>query len=142
MYNMCNTNTQIQNTGGLSCFRQERFINFLTSVHGDTRRETQFLKVFANHTMLTPLQRAAHLVMFKISVHLRWSRPEKLNHRRNSRKLNSLPQWSNLNWLFFKILKFSGPSLPGLTSFTLQPHLPVWGFIMTNGDCHILCVRA
>ena len=32
--------------------------NFLTSVHGDTRRETQFL----------PPQRTAHLVMFKISV--------------------------------------------------------------------------
>ena len=43
-------------------------------------------------------QREAHLVMFKISIHLRRSRPEKLNCRRNDRKLNSLPQWSNLNF--------------------------------------------
>ena len=31
-------------------------------------RETQFLKVFANHSVLTLPQRAAHLVMSKISV--------------------------------------------------------------------------
>ena len=43
------------NTGGLCRFRYERFINFLTSAHSDTRRETQFLKVFSNHTMLTIL---------------------------------------------------------------------------------------
>ena len=57
------------------------FINFWLRFF-DTRRETQFWKVFANHTMLTIYadhhQRAAHLVMFKISIHLRWSRPEKL----------------------------------------------------------------
>ena len=40
----------------------------MTSVHGDTRRETRFLKVFANYTMLTPPQHAAHLLMSKISV--------------------------------------------------------------------------
>ena len=33
-------------------------------------------------------------------------------------------------WLFFKIFKFSGPSLPGMTSFTLQP-ISYLGFIMT-----------
>ena len=55
------------NTGGLCCFRYERFINILTSVHDDTRRVAQFLKAYANHTMLTPPQRAVHLVMFKIS---------------------------------------------------------------------------
>ena len=32
------------------------FINSLNSVHGDTRSETQFLKVYANHTMLNPPQ--------------------------------------------------------------------------------------
>ena len=42
---------QIQYTGGLSHFRYEQFINFLTLVHGDTRRETQFLKAYANHTI-------------------------------------------------------------------------------------------
>ena len=52
------------------------------------------------------------------------------------------PPWSNLNWVFFKILKFSRPSLPGMTSSTLEPHFLSGGFIMTNGDCHILCARA
>ena len=43
----------------------------LTSGFGPWRhKETQFLKVYANHTMMTPPQRAAHLVMFKISIHL------------------------------------------------------------------------
>ena len=72
--------------------------------------------------MLTPSQRAAYLVMFKITIHLRRARPEKLNRHRNVRKLNSVPPWSYLNWLFFKILQFSGPSLLGMTSATLQPH--------------------
>ena len=31
------------NTGGLCCFRYERFIHFLTSIHGVTMRGTQFL---------------------------------------------------------------------------------------------------
>ena len=51
----------------------------------------------------------------------------------NGREPNCRPTWSkvnSLNWLFFKIFKFSGLSLPGMTSFTIQPifHL---GFIMT-----------
>ena len=56
------------------------FINIWLRSLGDTRKETQFLKVFAYHTMLTPHQRAVHLGMFKISIHLCWSRSEKLNH--------------------------------------------------------------
>ena len=139
VYHNCNTiHTQIQIIGELCCSRYERFINFLTSAHSDMRRETQFFIVFANHTMLSILsdhpQYEAHLVIFKISIHLYRSGPKKLDHCRNGRKLNSLPQrlkkihslppWSNLNfnWLFFKILKFSAPSLPGITSSTLQPH--------------------
>ena len=107
-----------------------RFINFWLRLF-DTRRETQFLKVFANHTMLTPPQLVAHLVMFKISIHLCRSTHEKRNSRCNGGKFNSMLQWqklsslppsSNLNWLFFKIAKLSGPSLPGITSSTLQPH--------------------
>ena len=66
-------------------------------------------------TMLTILSysfpHAADLVMFKISIHLRRSRPKTLKPRHNDRKLNSLPPRSNLNCLFFKIPKFSGPSL-------------------------------
>ena len=57
-------------------------------------------------TMLTPTPTRG--VVFKISVHLHRSGPEKLNHRRNGRKLNCLPPWSNLNWRFFNILKISG----------------------------------
>ena len=51
----------------------------MSSAHGDTRRETKFLKVYANHTMLTPPQGAMHLVIFKISIYLCRSRSEKLN---------------------------------------------------------------
>ena len=115
---------QIQaNTGRLCCFKFERVYWFLTSVHGDTRRETQILKVYANHTMLTTqCWRSAHLVMFKISVGRDPKNPStclnvwELNSMPQCQKHNSLPPWSNLNWLFFKIPKFSGPFLPGMTS--------------------------
>ena len=79
-----NTNTYT-NTGRLFRFGYEQVYWFLASVHGDTRRETQFLKAYANHTMLTPTQRAAHHLMFEISIHLCPSRSEKLNHTFNSR---------------------------------------------------------
>ena len=36
---------------------------------------------------------------------------------------------STPNWLFFKILKFSGPSLLGMTSSTLQPHFLSGGLL-------------
>ena len=42
---------------------------------------------------------------------------------------------------FSKILQILGPSLPGMTSFTLQPHF-LSGFYYDNGDCHIHRVRA
>ena len=70
------TNT---NTGGFCCFTYERVYSFLASVHGDTRRETQFLKAYGDHTMQTLPQRALHLVIFKISIYLCRSRSEKLN---------------------------------------------------------------
>ena len=73
----------------------------MTSVHGDTRRETPFLEVFTNHTMLTPPQRAVHLVMSKISV----GRDPKKNKKQlhlSTVKFQLSPQWSNLNWLFSK----------------------------------------
>ena len=50
--NNSNTNT---NTGGPCRFRYERVYQFLASVLGDSKRETQFLKANANHNMLTPL---------------------------------------------------------------------------------------
>ena len=68
--NNSNTNTYT-NTGGFCSFGYERVYQCLASVLADTRRETQFLKAYANHTMLTPTlphHRAAHLVVFKISA--------------------------------------------------------------------------
>ena len=43
--------------------------------------------------------------------------------------------------LFLKIFKFSGPSLPSMTSFILQPHF-LSGVYYDNCDCHILCMQA
>ena len=106
------------NAVGLCCFRYERVYEFLVSVHGDTRRETQFLKPYANHTMLTLPQRVAHLVMFKISIHLCRSRSACLIVR----KPNSLLQRSNTPLMSFQNPQFSGPSLLGMTSSTLRPH--------------------
>ena len=48
---------------------------------------------------------------------------------------------STTNWLFFKIFKFSRPSLPSMTSFTLQSHF-LSGIYYDNCDCHIICARA
>ena len=42
----------VQNTQVTPLFRYDRFINFCVQFF-DTRRETQFLKVFRNHSMLT-----------------------------------------------------------------------------------------
>ena len=41
------------NTGGLCRFGYERVYQFLASVLGNTRRETQIMKAYANQTMLT-----------------------------------------------------------------------------------------
>ena len=64
-------------------------------ISSDTGRETQFLKAsyYADHTILTPSQRVAHLVMFKISIPLCRSRSEKLNR---------MSQRSNLQLLSFQ----------------------------------------
>ena len=80
-----------------------RFINFWLQSF-DTKRETQIIKAYANHTMMTPPLRAAHLV-FKISIHLCWSRSEKLNcYLQRSTSTNSEPY------------------LLCMTLYTLQPH--------------------
>ena len=124
------------NKGGLFCFRYEGFINFWLRFF-DTKRErdTQFLKVFRNHTILTPTPNVWHISWCLRSQFISAGRDPKnstlwLNGRipnystpwHNGRELNCLPPISTLNWLFFKILQFSGPSLPGMTSSTLQPH--------------------
>ena len=127
-----NRRTVVSDTNGL-----------LISDFSSSTRGERYNSYYANN-----LQRAAHLVMFKISVGRDLKNPTTYL---NGRELNSMPQWQNLNylppwsnvksqlygrnsnicfhdpistlnWLFFNFLKFSGPSLPGMTSSTLQPH--------------------
>ena len=139
----CNTNTNTYtNTGELFRFGYERVYQFLASVHADTRRETQFLKAYANYTMLAPIQRAAHLGMFKISIHLCQSRSEKTQPhastvenspaRLNGRILTSVfSKSSNSQDHFFWVWRHQQPS-----------PISCLRVIMTNGDCHILSARA
>ena len=102
----------------------------------DTRRETQFSK-----NLCWPHKRAADFVMFKISV----CRVPKNTSTSSTAQIQLSTQISasisTLNCLFFKILKFSGLSLPGMTSSTLQP-ISYSGVYYDNGDCQILCARA
>ena len=125
-----NTNTYsysniCANTGGLCHFRYERVYQRLALVHSDTRRETQFLKVFSNHTMLTPPQRAAHLLMFKISMGRDPKNPTTSFNGQNPILASTIQSQLTL----FKILKFSGPYLRGMTSSTLQPHFLSGGLL-------------
>ena len=86
-------------------FGYKRVYKFLASVFGDTRRETEFLKAYANHTMLTLPACAAHLVVFKISIHFCRSRPPKIwSDLSKSEKLNRYLQRSTLTTVFSKSL--------------------------------------
>ena len=99
------------------------FINFwLHSLA--TRGERQFLKAYANHTMLNPPLRAVHLVLFKISA---GRNPKNSTAHLNGRKLNYI------------FSKSSGPSLLVIHTPAL---FPVWGFIITDNDCGILSTQA
>ena len=113
--------------------------------------ETQTIKAYANHTMLTPpppLTRSVLLVVSKISTHLCRSRP-KLIYTDLIRKTQPRASTVELQLTsLFKILKFSGPYLPGMTSTTHPIHsnvrpvpFPVWGFIITEDDYHILSAQ-
>ena len=109
----------------------DAFINFWL-LFFDIRRETQFLKVFRNHTMLTPTPNVRPILWCLRSQFISAGRDLKnstlrLNGRiPNSRLLGPI---STLNWLFFKILKFSGPSLPSMVSSTHQPHFLPGGLL-------------
>ena len=150
------------NTGGHCHFRYEWFISFwLRPLATWGERHNAY---YADHTVW-PHQHAAYLKMFKISVGrdpknsilqlngwipncifdspnptLNSEYPTLLNGRNSTVWFHD--PISTLNWLFFKIIKFSGPSLLGMTSSTLQPHFLSGRFIMTNGDCYIICVWA
>ena len=114
----CNTiHTHIQlKTGGLCCSCTNAFINILTSVFRHEVRDTILIMLII---LSDPHQPAAHLTMFKISV---GRDPKKTNYIFNG-------QNPTLNWLFFKLLKFTGPSLPGMTLSTLQPHFLPGGLL-------------
>ena len=116
--NNSNTNTYSK-TGGLFRFGYEQVNLFLASVLGHTRGETDFLKAYANHTMLTPLH-AWHILWFLRSQFITAGRdPKNSTALLNARKLN----------YSFKILKFSDPSLLGMTSSRLQPHFRSRGLL-------------
>ena len=137
---------QIQaGTGRLCCSGTKTFLNFcLWPIATRGERHNSY---YADHT-IWPHKRAVHPVMFKTSV---GKDPKNSTLRLNGRITNSRLNGRNstvclrglmsaFNWLFFKNLKFSGPSLPGMTSSTLHPHF-LSGVYYDNGDCHILCAR-
>ena len=66
------------------------FINFLASVHGDTRRETQFLLCWPhpNARCILWYLRSLSIEIQKTQLHL------------SAVKIQLSSQWSNLNWLF------------------------------------------
>ena len=124
------------NTGGLCCYRYERFINFWLRFF-DTRRETKFLLGWPNY--LTPSHarrilyylRSLSVEILKTQLHASTVENSTLcfNGRHSTICLHGPISASQLT--LFKILKFSGSSLPGMTSSTLQPHFLSGGFIMT-----------
>ena len=137
-----NTNTIQAKTGGLCCSGTNAFINFFTSVHRHKERDTIL-------TMLTPPQRAVHLVMVKSllveirKTQLHASTVENSNLCPNGRDLNYLPPCFNVNsqvtvFQNLQILRTisSGHDVIHTSSF------PVWGVYYDNGDCHILCTGA
>ena len=114
----------------------------------DTRRDTQFIKAYANHSMSTPHSHTAHLVVSKISIHLCQLRPKLIwfDKIRKTQLLVStiVPQL----FVFFTILKFSGHLfrawyLPTQFTPTARPvSFYDWEFIIADDDCHILSARA
>ena len=124
-------------------FRYERFINFWLWFF-DTRKETilTMLTILSDPTNTRHIPwclRSLSVETCKTQLHLQRPRTQLCPNGRNSTVcLHGLISTSN--WLFFKILKFLGPSLLGMTSSTLQPHF-LSGVYYDNGDCHILCVR-
>ena len=84
-------------------------------------------------TMLTPSQRTVHLLMFKISVSGDPKNPTTSFNGQNPTLNGRIPN-SRLNGpistdVFSNILKFSGPSLLGMTSSTLQLHFLSGGLL-------------
>ena len=126
----------------------------------DTRREIQFLKVFANHTIWpTNARRILRCLRFlsveirKTQLHLQWSKsnPQLFNSMAESPttrlhgststltvwlsggETNCLPPWSNVN---FQLTLFQNPQIlraisSGHDVILTPAPFPVWGFVMT-----------
>ena len=101
--------------------RCKRVYFFLPSVLGDTRRETHIIKAYAYYTMLTPpashtRARVRHVLWCLRSQLISASRDPNWSDLIRSEKPNRSLQRSNPTHSLFKILKFSGSSLPGIKS--------------------------
>ena len=79
----------------------------------------------ADHTTPNPPQRAAHLVMFKISIGRDPKTPTTSFNGQNP----TLASMVHSQLILFKILKFSGPSLLSMMSSTLQLHFLSGGLL-------------
>ena len=106
------THLRIQNTGGLCCFRYERFNNFLTSVLWHEERDTIL-------TVLTPFQYAVHLVIFKIFVKI-WKTQLYLQRPKSNSQLILFQ-----NTQILRIISSRHDVIHTPVPF------PVWEFIMT-----------
>ena len=145
LYNHDNVNNNSNNTniGGTN-----EFIPFyLQSLATRGERHKSWKHMVTILCCPPPPLRTTHLVVFKISIHLCRSRPKNMiwsDPKNSSERFNSKTQLTRL----FQIFKFSGPSLPSVTSTTLSIHsnchpapFPFRRFIMRNTDCHILSAR-
>ena len=146
MHNDLNNNNNNNNTSGLFRFWYERVYFFLPSALGDTRRETQFIRAYANYTILTT-PRMVHLAPSKISTHFCLLRP-KLIWSDLKKSMARFDSWTSTH-IFFKIPKFSGHCfwawhhLPTWCTPTAGPApFLVWKFVMTDDDCHMFSTRA
>ena len=118
----------VRNTQATLLFRYEPFISFWFRFF-DTRRETQYLKVFRNHTMLTtpptfgtsrgPISNSQLHSLTPTSQH-QGRTPTSQHLGRNSTSPHHGRNSTDV--IFFKIFQILSPSFLGMTSSTLQPH--------------------
>ena len=113
----------------LSLFRYEMFVNFFwLLVFRHEERETQFFLcwLFLNRPSVDSL---AELVVPKSNLN---SLTQQIRGASRSPRWTGLAQVRiSINCFFSEIPKIQSPSLPGMSSFTPQSHLPSCVFIMT-----------
>ena len=129
MLHNSDTDTYIS-TGQLFRFRYGWVYQLLTSVNGDLRRETQFLKADANHTMLTP--------SYPNVWHILWCLRSQFISA-----CQDLKSQLHASTVENPTTSFQNPQvLRTISSGYDVIHTPapflVWGFIMTNCNCRIL----